>query len=66
MRLLFTFSYGLHLHAVSYLSLSQHCLDSMSECLGRIISNVFTVSEDKDFDACKHDEPTPLINGLHT
>ena len=27
-----------------YLSHSRHCLDSMSECLGRIISNAFTVS----------------------
>ena len=34
-----------------YLSLSWHCLDSMSEHLG---SNDFTVSVDKHFDACKH------------
>ena len=39
-----------------------HCLDLMSERLGRIISNAFTVCVDKLFDACKHVEPTPLIN----
>ena len=33
-----------------YLSLSRHCLDSMSEHLGRIISNSFMVSIDKIFD----------------
>ena len=62
MRLLFSwfYLYGLHFHV--YLSLSRHCLDSMSEHLGRIISNAFTVSVDKLFDACKHLEPTPLIN----
>ena len=39
-----------------------HCLDSMSERLGRIISNTFMVSVDKYFDACKHAEPIPLID----
>ena len=65
MRLLFSwfYLYGLHFHV--YLSLSRHCLDSMSERLGRIISNAFTVSVDKLFDACKHLEPTPLINWPH-
>ena len=33
-----------------------HCLDSMSERLGGIINNTFTVSIDKYFDACKHAE----------
>ena len=33
-----------------YFSLSSHCLYSMSECLGRIISNTFTISVDKLFD----------------
>ena len=42
--------------------LSRHCLDSMSERLGRIISNAFTVSVDKLFDTCEHLEPIPLIN----
>ena len=45
-----------------YLSLSQHCLDSMSECFGRIISIASTVSVDKLFEAYKHVEPKPLIN----
>ena len=35
-----------------------HCLDSMSERLGRIISNAFMVSVDKHFDV----RQTPLIN----
>ena len=39
-----------------------HCLDSMSERLGRIISNAFMVSVDKYFDVCKHAEPIPLID----
>ena len=39
-----------------------HCLDSMSECLGRIIRNAFMVSVDKYFDACKYAEPTLLTN----
>ena len=37
-----------------------NCLDSMSEHLGRIISNAFTVSVDKLFDACKRVESTIL------
>ena len=37
-----------------YLSLSWHCLDSMSERLGRIISNAFTVSVDKLFNPIDH------------
>ena len=49
-------------HCFSYLSLSQHCLDSMSERLGRIIGNAFMVSVDKLFDTCKYVEPTPLNN----
>ena len=48
--------YGLDLHAVS-LSFALHCLDSMSERLGRIISNGFTVSIDKHFDVRR----TPLF-----
>ena len=39
-----------------------HCLDSTSECLGRIISNTFMVNVDKYFDACKHMKPTSLIS----
>ena len=39
-----------------------HCLDSVCERLGRIISNTFMVSVDKYFDTCKHVEPTLLIN----
>ena len=35
---------------------------TMSERLGRIISNTFMVSIDKYFDVCKHAEPIPLIN----
>jgi len=46
----------LHLHTFS---LSQHCLNSMNECLD---SNATTVRVDKHFDACKHAEPTPLSN----
>ena len=42
--MIFTF-YGLFL----YVSLSQHCRDSMSECSGRIIGNAFTVNVDKHF-----------------
>ena len=50
-------SYLYGLHAVSlYLSLPQHCLDSVSERLGHIISNAFTVSVHKLFDACEHVE----------
>ena len=48
--------YGLDLHAVS-LSFALHCLDSMSERLGRIISNGFMVSIDKHFDVRR----TPLF-----
>ena len=48
--------YGLDLHAVS-LSFALHCLDSMSERLGRIISNGFMVSIDKHFDMRR----TPLF-----
>ena len=45
----------LHLHSVSFSFVSYNdCLDSMSERLGRIISNAFTVSVDKHFDVCKH------------
>ena len=57
--------YGLHLHTVFlYLLLSRHCLNSVSECLGRIISNAFIISVDKLFDVCKHVEPT-LLTMLH-
>ena len=37
-------------------------MDSISKCLGRIISSAFTVSADKLFDTCKHVEPTLLID----
>ena len=53
MRLLFSPLWA-QLHAV-YLS---RCLDSMSERLGRIISNAFTVSVDKLSDAYKRIEST--------
>ena len=60
MRLLLEFTImGCSFTLFLYLS---HCLDSMSERLGRIISNDFTVSVDKLFDACKRVIPTPLIN----
>ena len=42
-----------------------HGLDSVSESLGKIISNAFKVSVDKLFDVCKHVELTLLINWPH-
>ena len=60
-RLLDFYLYGLHIHGV-YLLLFHHCLDSMSERLGRIISNAFTFRVDKH---CKHVELTLFIN-CHT
>ena len=47
--------YWLHVPAL-YLLLSRHCLYSISEHLGRIISNAFVVSVDKLFG--KHIELT--------
>ena len=49
--------------AFSHLSFAFPALSGLNEQhLGRIISNAFTVSVDKLFDACKHLEPTSLIN----
>ena len=48
--MIFIYLSGLHLHAVSFIlffCFPLHCLDSMSERLGRLISNDFTVSVDK-------------------
>ena len=61
MRLFFNFMSCIFI-LLLYLSLSQHCLHSMSKCLDRIISNAFMVSVDKLFDSCKHVEAPPLIN----
>ena len=52
MRLYFHDFYIMSCIFTLFLYLS-HCLDSMSERLGRIITNAFTVSVDKLFDACK-------------
>ena len=51
MRVLFSL-YRLHHMLFLYLSLSiLHCLDSVREHVGRTLSNAFTVSVDKLFDA---------------
>ena len=42
-----------------------HCLDWMSECLGKIISNTFDYCRKILQHVHKHAEPTPLIN-CHT
>ena len=51
------------LHLIFHFPLD--CLDSVSERLGRIISDAFTVRLDQHFGACKHVEPTPLVNWPH-
>ena len=58
MRLLFSWFLAASSCCFLFFCFPLHCLDSMSECLGRIISNAFTVSVEKHFDL----RQTPLIN----